>query len=227
MKRFLWSLVIGAVLTVASYGIGLALGLISTVSLVEAFAVFTSYSCTYLCVVQTRWNYPIGAVSTAAWSLLFWQTGMPALALFNLYLVFSLAYGYFRWRDDANTRPVTKTDVHEWGFYAAVTLVVAGLYLMVIGFFGAPFSWIDIGLAASSGAAQLMLDNKKLENWWVWIVVDLVSIPYMFVSGLPVTALQYLLFTANAFWGLWEWNKSNYVETLLDAEVIALDRERF
>lgn len=60
------SLWIAAVLTAASYLVGLGLGWTARVDPLEAFAVLTSYSCTYLCVRQRRFNYPIGALSTAA-----------------------------------------------------------------------------------------------------------------------------------------------------------------
>lgn len=221
MNRFLFSLALGAVLTAASYGAGYALGLIDSVSWLEAFAVWTSYSCTYLCVKQTRWNYPVGVVTTAAWSAVFWQTGAPALAAFNLYLVFSLAYGWFRWRPDSETRPVTDTPLKSWPLYALLGVGVTALFLganwafnHTLSFYDATslLSPIDVGLAAFSGVAQFLLDNKKSSNWLVWIGVDVVSIPYMFSLGLPVTAFQYVLFTANAVWGYYEWRKSMRVD---------------
>jgi nicotinamide mononucleotide transporter len=182
----------------------------------EAFAIFTSYSCTYLCTKQTRWNYPIGVVTTAAWSVLFFLQGLPALATFNLYLVFSLAYGWFRWGPDKATRPVTNVRPIDWLFYAFIGLAITGLFLVANWLFmpGVTFaasvatlSKIDIALAAMSGVAQLQLDNKKIENWYVWIVVDLISIPYFWIIGLPATSIQYLAFLANAVWAVFEWKK--------------------
>lgn len=219
MFRFIESLVIAIVLTAISYVIGMHFGWIISINWIEAFAVFTSYSCTYLCVFQTRWNYPIGAVSTAAWSILFWTQGMYALSMFNLYLVFSLAYGYVRWGKDENTRPVSETSLKQWGLYSLFGVGVTILFLAVVGFVGVfdgtgfvasikSLSAIDVLLAAMSGVAQLLLDNKKSSNWIVWIIVNTISIPYFFVSGLPVTAIQYILFWGNAIYGYYMWRES-------------------
>lgn len=219
MTQFLNSIVIAIALTFASYAFGMHVGWITSINWIEAFAVFTSYSCTFLCVLQTRWNYPIGAVSTAAWSILFWTQGMYALSMFNLYLVFSLAYGYIRWGKDEVTRPVTDTSLKQWGLYSLFGVGVTILFLTVVGFVGIydgsgfigsikSLSAIDVLLAAMSGVAQLLLDNKKSSNWIVWIIVNTISIPYFFVSGLPVTALQYVLFLANAVWGYFMWRRS-------------------
>ena len=99
---------LAVVLTGTSYVLAFALGWITEVNLLEAFAVATSYACTYLCVRQRRVNYPIGALSTAAYCLLFWQQGLLASAALNAYLTPMLVYGWFRWRSDAETRPVTR-----------------------------------------------------------------------------------------------------------------------
>lgn len=210
-KHFLNSIWLGIGLTAFTYAIGLAFGWINTVNPLEVFAVATSYSCTWLCTVQSRINYLVGVVTTAAYSLLFWQSGAPALALFNLYLVFSMAYGWVRWRSDENTRPVTRTYTAGWVFYGLFGVVVLTLYLWVCVLFGmtlADMNKIDIGLAVVSGIAQLMLDNKKLENWAVWAGINVVSIPYFWSLGLPLAAFQYVFFIINTRLGHVAWKKS-------------------
>jgi nicotinamide mononucleotide transporter len=104
------SLWIAVALTGGSYLLAAALGWITAVNGLEAFAVFTSYACTWLCIRQRRFNYPIGALSTAAYCALFWQQGLVASAALNAYLTPSLLYGWIRWRADANTRPVSHVE---------------------------------------------------------------------------------------------------------------------
>lgn len=207
-KIFLISLIGGIMLTSISYAVGLYLGWIATVSLLEVFAVFTSYVCTLLCVYQSRWNYPIGIASTAAYSMLFFTWGMPALGIFNLYLVGSLIYGWFRWGSDSNTRPVTKLFGNWLLGYGAFGIALILGYILVLSIFGGAITFIDISLAVFSGIAQLMLDNKKLETWIVWAGVDIVSIPYFLTQGLFLVAFQYVFFLANTVYGYIEWKKT-------------------
>ena len=80
------SMLVGAVLTGLSYIVGLLAGWVTSLNPLEVFAVFTSYACTYLCVKERRINYPIGAISTAAYSILFLQSGLLSSAILNIYL---------------------------------------------------------------------------------------------------------------------------------------------
>ena len=191
-------------------------GWITELNWLEVFAVATSYSCTWLCTRQSRWNYPIGVITTAAYSVLFWQWAMPALAIFNLYLVGSLIYGWFRWGSDDNTRPVTRIPFKWYAGYGAVGLAILGLFLLANLIFNptglAALNPIDVGLAVASGVAQLMLDNKKLENWSLWAIIDIVSIPFFLHSGLTLVAFQYIFFLANTYIGHVAWRKTMVVE---------------
>ena len=72
-RDFAESLLVGTTLTGLSYIVGLAAGWITELNWLELFAVFTSYACTYLCVKERRINYPVGAISTAAYAVLFLQ----------------------------------------------------------------------------------------------------------------------------------------------------------
>lgn len=180
-----------------------------------AFAVFTSYLCTWLCVHQTRWNYPVGVVTTAAYSLVFWNYELYALSIFNAYLVFSLAYGWWRWGKDENTRPVT---LISWPWhlgYVALAGLIYGILWIVHTIIGQDMAWYDVILAVASGVAQFLLDNKKMESWYVWVVVNIISILLFFGfitddpnAYQPIVGFQYIFFLLNAFYGLYEWNKS-------------------
>ncbi len=211
-KHIFESIHLAVFLTGLSYIVGLQAGWITELNWLEIFAVFTSYSCTWLCTRQSRWNYPIGVVTTAAYSVLFWQWGAPALAVFNLYLVFSLIYGWFYWRPDENTRPVTNVEPVWYLGYAAIGIAVLALFLGANALFNhtgiTELSWIDVGLAVFSGVAQMMLDRKKLQNWIVWAGINIVSIPYFIQIGLPLVAFQYVFFLLNTGIGYYQWRKS-------------------
>lgn len=211
-KYIFESIHLAVVLTAVSYIVGLQAGWITELNWLEVFAVFTSYSCTWLCTRQSRWNYPIGVITTAAYSLLFYQWGMLALAIFNLYLVFSLIYGWFRWGSDDNTRPVTRIPLKWYTGYGAIGLAILGLFLLANVLFNpaglSALNPIDVGLAVASGIAQLMLDNKKLENWTLWAVIDVVSIPFFIHSGLTLAAFQYIFFLGNTIIGHVQWKKT-------------------
>lgn len=56
-------------------------------------------------------------------------------------------------------------------------------------------------------AAMWLMANKKLENWTLWIVGDIVSIPLYLVKGYGFTGIQYAIFLVLAIMGYVEWKK--------------------
>lgn len=212
MKRnIVESVVIAIVLTGLSYVVGLMFGWIDGINFLEAFAVFTSYSCTWLCVRQRRINYPIGAISTAAYCVLFWQSGLLASMILNAYLTPALLYGWIRWRKDSVTRPVTHLNVRWLPAYLLATGLAYLGVLWIVGALGATLAVTDSFILVGTILAQFLLDNKVLENWWVWLVVDGVAIYTYFGAGLFVAGVQYIFFFINTIIGLVVWNRSRHV----------------
>jgi nicotinamide mononucleotide transporter len=94
--------------------------------------------------------------------------------------------------------------------------VILGLFIAANLLFNptgiAELNPIDVGLAVARGVAQLMLDNKKLENWSLWAIIDIVSIPFFMHSGLTLVAFQYVFFLANTVIGHVQWKRTMVTE---------------
>lgn len=203
------ALSLGVFLTGLSYAVGLMLNWTDGLNWLEVFAVFTSYVCTYLCVVERRINYPIGAISNAAYCVLFAQWGLVGSSFVTGYLTLSLVYGWFRWRSDEDTRPVTNLKLDWWiPVYIALAGIsfVGALYLYPL--FNQPVVWTDAVILVGSVIAQLMLDNKILQNWVVWAVVNVFAIYTYFHQGLALAGFQYIFFLLNVFYGYYMWVQS-------------------
>jgi nicotinamide mononucleotide transporter len=209
---------LGVVLTGLSYLVGTHVGYVP--GLLEAFAVFTSYACTYLCVVERRINYPIGAISNAAYCVFFAQAGLVGSAIVTGWLTFSLAYGWFRWRSDDDTKPVGFVAAKWWPVYLLATAVAFGVGWFLYGVFNAPVVWTDLVVMAGSILAQFLLDNKRMENWYVWAVVNVFAI-YTYINvGASLAAFQYVFFLLNTFYGFYMWRKAMQREQYgLDAAI--------
>ncbi len=201
------ALILALVAISLTYGLAFLVGWITGVVFLEAAAVFTAYACTYLCVRQRRWQYAVGMVSTILFALLFWQVGLIASALLNVYLTIQLIYGWFRWGKDNETRPVTHVSWKMIPVYiiATVAMYFGGVWVLTAAG-GALAGW-DILILLGSLLAQWLLDNKKIETWYVWTAVNWIQIPVYFSIGLPLTAIQYVLFLGMNAWGWKAWNE--------------------
>lgn len=219
------SIAIGLMLTFLSYVVGITCGWINASSLnwLEVFAVLTSYSCTYLCVKERRINYPIGVISSAAYAILFMQSGLFASAVLNAYLVPTLVYGWIRWRKDSQTRPVTHVQIKMIPVYALIALVGYGGAALISQKLGGAMAWTDSIILAGTILAQFLLDNKKLETWFIWALVNVFAIYTYMTSGLPLVAFQYVFFLANTVYGYIIWKRSLRHESIRSTDGNAAD----
>ena len=204
------SFIVATLLTSVSYGVGLYGGYIDKLNWLEIFSVWTSYSCTYLCVVQSRLNYVIGAISVAALGVLFWQQSLFGSMALQVYLFPIMLYGWWRWGPDDNTRPVSWLHWDWWtAGYFGITAAALVVTVMTSKYFDGNFVWLDSAIFVLSILGQFLLDNKKWENWIVWIGVDVISVYEYWQQGLIVVAIQMGLFILNALWGMYEWQKKS------------------
>ena len=70
----------------------------------------------------------------------------------------------------------------------------------------APFS--DASTTAFSIVGQWMLNEKLLENWLIWLAVDIVYVPMFFASQRPASAVLYAFFCVLAVKGFIDWRRS-------------------
>lgn len=177
-------------------------------TMVEMLAVWTSFICTLLCVFQSRWNYPVGIASTALLAYSFYGAQLYGSMALNLYLIPTLIYGWFVWGPDANTKPVMHLKVKDaiWYWLASLAVFVGAVY--IIDFFGGTLPKWDAVLLVGSVLAQFLLDRKKIETWYVWAGVNIVSIGAYFEAGLYLLSMQFALFLANTIYGYFSWRKT-------------------
>jgi len=222
-RNVIEAIIIGIVLTGLTLFVGVQAGWIEDINLLEAFAVFTSYGSTYLCVMERRYNYIFGMISTAAYCVLFWQFGLFASSAVNAYLALALIYGWFRWKNDTNTRPVKHLEL-KWipAYILATALGYFGI-VQITTMLGATLPLADSVILIGTLLAQFLLDNKRIETWGVWAVVNVFAIYTYFTAGLALAAFQYIFFLANTVYGWVMWKRSmrtQEAETPVAANVV-------
>ncbi len=208
------SLVLALTLTVISYYVSYTFKWIdpNNLNLFEFAGLFTAYAGTWMCVRQTRWNYPMNLLNVCILAYFFWDQKIYGLVATNLYLIPWLAFGWWRWRADDNTRPVSSVfhDKAQWWAAYIIAAVVAFFSMRYITYLYDPDNWDrwqDSAIFAATIIAQFWLDNKKLETWAVWIFVNVLSIYLFLLTDQFNFAIQYALFLVNTLAGLYAWIK--------------------
>lgn len=206
---FVQAALIAVFLTALTYAVALAVGWISgEPNWLEIAASGMNYAATYLSIKQRRFFYLIGIGASAIYATVYGQAGLLASAVLSLYLTLSLIYGYIRWGKDKKSRPVHHL-AWKWlpVYIAATGLFYLGAYLTVRAL-GGDFPFWDAMILVFTILAQFMLDNKVIETWIVWTVVNIIGVILYFNIGLYFAAAQQLLFGVANLWGWMEWKKT-------------------
>lgn len=186
----------------------------------EIVAVVTGVACVVLTVRQNVWCWPVGIVSSALFIWVFIGVQLYPDAFLQVCFILISVYGWYRWvRPSRNKRelPVANLGVTAM----AATVALGALGTAGVGWFfadamprlfpeilpaAAPF--IDSGILVFSLIAQAGLSRKILQNWLVWIGIDLVAIFLYWSREIYLTSLLYVAFLALATLGYLAWRKA-------------------
>ena len=165
-----------------------------------------------LLVRRSIWNYPFALAMVALYARVFFAAKLYSDALLQVFFFIVNLYGWWQWRrshvreGDILVELMSNRVRLGWAAGCAVGIAVWGW--LMHRFTDASYPWWDAGVAIVSVAAQIMLAKRWLENWVLWIGVDLVSIGLYAAKGLWLTMVLYAVFLALATWGLIDWRNT-------------------
>ena len=185
----------------------------ASVSWAEVFGDVTGVACVLLVARELIWNWPLGLINNACWSLLFWRSKLYADALLQVVFFALGVYGWWLWSSGARgARPalaVRRTTAREWRWLAAAVVVAtAALATFLATRTDSPAPFWDASVLTLSLAATYGQAHKLLESWWLWIAVDAISVPLYVSRQLYPTAVVFVLFACLCVLGLQGWQRS-------------------
>ena len=178
----------------------------------EVAAVLFGIVSVYLSVRENIWSWPTGIVNVTLYVFVFYRARLYAdMALQVVYIVISI-YGWYEWLYGG--RGKTHLAVSRGTRRLAVSL--AGIVLVGSALVGtllarytnASLPYLDSTTSVTSLIAQWMMARKILENWLVWVAVDVVYIGMFVYKSLVLTAVLYAVFLVLAVMGYFQWKKS-------------------
>jgi len=158
--------------------------------------------------------YPTGIICTVITVYLLYINQYFGDMMMNFYYSVMSIYGWWNWsRKKENTYilPISRTNQREkiigLGFFA-LTIVITFLVYKGFNYTMQIPNYIDVVTSGVFFTAMWYMANKKLENWTLWIIGNLITIPLYAYRGLGMLSLQYIIFTILAIQGYLQWRKS-------------------
>jgi nicotinamide mononucleotide transporter len=187
--------------------------ILSAFTPLEGTAVAFGLLSVWLSTQQKIWSWPTAIVNVGLYTVLFFREKLYAdMGLQVVYLLLSV-YGWYEWKFGGENR----TELHVSRLTPRLAVALGALGLVGSLSLGtllhrntdASLPYLDASLSVFSLIAQWMMTRKILENWALWIALDIVYV-WMFVAlkQLHFTAFQYAVFLALAALGLRDWSRS-------------------
>jgi len=178
----------------------------------EILAVVFGIASVYLSTRENIWSWPTALVNVALYFVVFLEAKLYAdMGLQVVYFALSL-YGWYEWLYGGENR--TELHVSRTSRPLGVRLAVIGvacaavLGTVLARFTDAALPYVDSATTSTSLVAQWMMTRKILENWAVWVAVDIVYIGMFLFKRLYLTAGLYAVFLVLAVMGYVQWKQS-------------------
>jgi nicotinamide mononucleotide transporter len=196
--------------------VALTSAMLEQASWLEAASFVTGAACVWLTVKESIWNFPIGLVNVATFSVVFFRAGLFADAgLQVVYFVLGIM-GWYLWLYGGENRSRLRIRRAGAGELLLVAiLVVAGTFALwtLLTKVGGSASFWDALTTSLSLAAQWLLNRKRLESWLGWILVDVIYVPLYIYKELYLTAVLYAVFLVMAIKGYQAWRRNCIAES--------------
>jgi len=163
---------------------------------------------------ENIWVYPTGLVATIITTYLLFITGYLGDMVINGYFSIMSIYGWYQWEKkakDKNDLTISRTNNKEKVIGIVLFLLTIFVVFGIYNFFDYEIkkeNYIDIFASGIFFTAMGFMALKKIENWTLWIIGDIIVVPLYAYRGLGMLALQYLIFTILAILAYLEWKKT-------------------
>ncbi len=175
----------------------------------EWVATVAGFICVYLLIKGNIWCFAFGFVQVSIYTWIFYDVKLYSdMALQVFYIGFQI-YGWLLWKNarDQSGHVIVKRGSSKEYILWIVAIVISTLILGSVMHHNtdASLPYPDAFTTCASLVAQWLLSHKKLFNWTVWIVVDVVAIVIYWQKGLFPTSALYACFLVMAIIGQWQW----------------------
>ena len=184
-----------------------------SMSLLEVTAVVFAMAYLLLAVRENVLCWLFAFLSTAIYTVLFWDVSLLMESALNVYYMVMAVYGWHQWtRGGTNgdelphalaVRSMTGS-LHVWVITAIVVLSAISGYLLG-EHSSAAWPYVDSFTTWASVITTYLVARKYLQNWLYWIVIDAVSVPLYIDRGLNLTALLFVAYVVIAVVGYFKW----------------------
>jgi nicotinamide mononucleotide transporter len=185
------------------------------VTWLEILAFLLALACVALSVYEIHWSWPLAFASSLLYAWLFEASKLYGEAALQVFFAGTALWGWWQWLFGRRTgdsptehlRVARLTGGRRWSALGAWLLAWLAIAAVLLRYSDSDVPFADGFATGGSVIGQVLLGRKFIENWLVWIVVNLFSIGLFAYKALWLTALLYVVFAALALAGWRRWQR--------------------
>ena len=186
-------------------------------SVLELIAVACGLASVWYMKKENILVYPFGIINVLIYVYICYKAGLYAYAGINVFYAIMSGYGWINWvrkkGESEDHIHITRLRPSGMVLYSAIILVLFfGLQYILSTYTDSVVPWLDAFTTSVYVIAMWLLAHKKIEQWLLWILGDVISIGLFIWFGLYFSAFQFLVFTIIAVFGFIEWSKKLKIE---------------
>lgn len=192
-------------------------------SYIEFIGTIFNLWCVWLAVKNKILTWPVGLVGIVLYIFLFYQIQLYSDLFEQIYFFFASFYGWWLWlpankkagENNGETLKIAPSTSKENIIYVVIILLgtlamgsfMSKIHIYFPAYFQLPaaFPYMDAFTTIMSFAATILMAERKLECWYLWITVDIIGVWLYYEQGVKFIAIEYLIFLALAISGYLEW----------------------
>ena len=167
----------------------------------------------WLLVRRSLWNFPLAMASVTLVGITLFEGRLYSEAGLQVFFFVVNALGWYQWsrvRSGDNAVPVGwMSTAARLRWTAATVLLSLSLGWIMHTFTNAALPFADSAVTGASIAAQLLLNNRRIENWVLWVAIDVASIALYLTRDLYFLTVLYIAFLAISVIGLRQWTRAS------------------
>ena len=161
---------------------------------------------------QVHWAWLFSILSSGLYALVFFDVRLYGDMGLQVVFILVSVWGWMQWLRGTSTDTVLQvtrlSDAERWWSALAGLILFALLTLFLRFYTDTDVPAADGLLTAGSLLGQVLLSRKKLENWTVWIIVDVLYVALYLYKNLMMTAILYAVFVVMAVHGARVWRSA-------------------
>jgi len=177
----------------------------------ELAAVVLAVAYLLLAVRQNRWCWVAAFISTAIFTVLFWNVQLLMQSLLNGYYMIMAVYGWWHWQHgqgEDGTLPITRWPLERHALTVGLIAACAAVsgYLLS-NHSEAAWPYLDSLVTWGAVITTFMVARKVLENWAYWMIINSLAVFLFIDRGMTLTAMLHIAYLIISVFGWMSWHR--------------------